>query len=334
MKLSILSADGQGRIESVLMQNVLCNLPDRVASIHEADAVIVPISHYHDYSFHRELESVRKPVIIMDMMEYYGEQPQGTHIFGVNEAPSHSYNPEWNKFHQWLEANPPSLYFKRELYEADRTESVIPIEWPCYMPAWDIEPESNFNARPFEVFYNWGHSNALRPVLHGAMFRGWGAGLGYEVISSFDHIDAKIHEPGRKWISIHSPHTHRTHINEIVLRQSQSKMSVSMPGAGKKCFRSTEHILHTVPVRGDETGEWSLAWSYPWVHGQNYLSLDLDDFFNLADEPELEEFLHDYATNQKWNLYQIYLGARELAENYRIHNYVNNYILPAIRSRL
>lgn len=321
MKLSILAADGQGRIESVLMQNVLCHLPNRVASIHEADAVIVPISHYHDFSFHRELESVTKPVIIMDMMEYYGEQPQGTHIFGVNEAPSHSYNPEWNKFHQWLASRPPTLYFKRELYEMDRTESVIPIEWPCYMPAWGIEPESNFNSRPFEVFYNWGHSNALRPLLHGAMFRGWGEGLGYEVISSFDHIEAKIHEPGRKWISIHSPHTHRTHINEIVLRQSQSKMSVSMPGAGKKCFRCLEAPVHTVPVYFEPE---LLAWSYPWNHGENCLKMI--DILDMAV---------DLNCFNRWDdLYGIYKAAQENVDKYRIHNYVSNHILPAISNRL
>lgn len=328
MKIRVLPADARGRVECVADGNILRHLPGLVFSLHEADVVIVVVSHYDDFVFNRELDSVDKPVVMMDFMEYYGQASSTkTHLFGVDHSIAwnlHS-NPEWEKLHRFAEAASPRLYFKRELYSVDRSDSVIPIEWPCYLNAWMIEDKDSFDVRPFEVFFNWGMSNCIRPMIHGDMFMK-SCLYGYEVISSFGHIDSKIGSAGRKWISIHSPHTHRTHINEIALRQAQSKMSVSAHGAGVKCFRSTEHLVHTVPVKLRD----SMAWSFPWIHGINCLEMDLDysDLCASGFAGKLNSFA------SLGNLHEIYVQAQELADKYRIGRYVHEYIIPEIAKRL
>jgi hypothetical protein len=227
-------------------------------------------------------------------------------------------NRQWHEAHNWLAHSPSALYFKRELQKQDMSPAVQPIEWPCTHAAWEIEPKDRFDVRPFQVFYNWGYSNALRPRLAGEIYGLMAEGK-IEVISSFDHIDAKAHEPQPKWISIHSPHTHRTHIDMILRRQAQSKMSVSMPGSGVKCFRSQEAPLHTVPVMvWDGT-----AWSYPWIGGENCLCIDPAWPISMAEQ------LWQYS--QESNLHNIYVAAQENLDRYRTHRYIHEYILPAIQ---
>ena len=321
MKLHIISADGRGQIDPTMHRSILLQIPGMTSSLQDADAVIVPVSHFQDYTFNSRLREIRVPVILLDMMEYYGRSSAvETHFFGVNHdaAINISHSDEWRHFHEWVRENPPVLYFKRELLSADVSDRRIPIEWPCVLPAWQEEPKVNFDTRPFEVFYNWGYSNGLRPRLAGEILCLMADGK-IEVVSSFDHVDAAMHKSNRRWISIHSPHTHRAHIDQIMLRQAQSKMSVSMPGAGVKCFRSAEHIVHTVPVKLKD----ELAWSFPWIHGENCLEMQPGDMGG-----QLDEF------TRRSDLHSIYLGSRELADRYREGRYVSGYIMPNIIMRL
>lgn len=323
MKVHILSADAKGRIEGVLHRDILMRIANRMGSPGESDVVIVPVSYFHDFSFNRHLDAIgRKPVVVMDFMEHYAlPDLSETPIFGAGtkHAPELSQNPQWHSFDRWASSANVVLYFKRELFSGDESNRVLPIEWPCYLPAWPEEPKANFDARPFELFFNWGMSNCLRPLFHGQAFTE-SCKLGYEVISSFDHIDAKINQPGRKWISIHSPHTHRMHIDRIAVRQAQSKMSVSMPGAGVKCFRSTEHLVHTVPVKCRDR----MKWSMPWSHGVNCLEIDPSE--NMAAQ------VNHFA--QREDLHDLYRAAQELSDRYRVHRYTSEYVVPNILLRL
>jgi hypothetical protein len=318
MKIHIVSPDSQGRIEGVCMANILCHLPNRVGSINEANVVIVPVSYYGDYQFNEHLRAINKPVVLISFLEFYGQEDKSmTHILGVNhdQAWPNCGNPEWRKLDDWCRDANIVLRFTRELLAKDTSPQHQPIEWPCYMPLWEREPKASFDARPFEWIFAWGMSNHLRPLLHSQTFLMMALGK-LDVISHWDQIDAKIYEPHKKALSIHSPHTHRIEISEIVRRQAQSKMSVSLPGAGKKCFRSTEHFMHTVPVKLED----DLAWSFPWVSGENCIILHEQD---AMAENLLEESEHD--------LHPIYLEAQELASRYSIHRYLNEYILPAIQ---
>lgn len=321
-KVYIISAHAPGDIEGVCMSQILCHIPNRVSSVAEADVVMVCISWYSNYQFNPLLVGMTKPVVIVDFMEVYGAAPfescslvigGGNFEEWLRLNAEHHCAVEWSKLHAWVSQCDLRGYFMRELYEEDVSEKLVPIEWPCVLPAWAIEPRQNFDTRPFEVFYCWGMSNPLRPSLHGQIYELMGDGL-VDVIGHWDHIDAKINEPHRKWISIHSPHTHRVHLNEIARRQAQSKMSVSMPGAGQRCFRDTEAPVHTAPVYVQD----GTARSYPWQHGVNCLKLDMSA--HALNEATQRDDLHD-----------IYVAAQETIDRYRTHRYTREYVMPHLK---
>lgn len=316
-RLHILSPDASVRIEGVCMENILRHLPRLVGGIEAADAVLVPVSYYGDYVFNPALLGVDKPVILMSFLEFYGQADDSmTHLLGINhtQAWPKCGNHEWQKLDDWCRSANVVLRFTRELRAADASDTIVPIEWPCYLPLWEREPKLNFDTRPFEWIFSWGMSNPVRPRLHAQTFDLMAQGR-MDVISQWDHIDAKLNEPHRRVISIHTPHTHRIHVNEIARRQAQSKMSVSLPGAGTVCFRSTEHLLHTVPAKLKD----GLAWSFPWVHGENCVILE--------DESRMAESL---MTACALDLHPIYLAAQELASRYSILRYMNEYVMPHI----
>lgn len=327
--IHIISADADGAIDPTVMKNILCHLPNRVDSVAAADVVLVPISWYSNFRFNSQLRAVNKPVVIMDFMEVYG-QKEGAHIFGRKDTSSgwdywlahnegHSSAKGFEDMHGWARAADVRLQFVRELMEADRSEQFQPIEWPCYLSAWEIEDKANFDRRPFEVMFNWGMSNRVRPRLHSQIYNLMAEGK-IDVIGHWDHIEAKIHEPHRKWLSIHTPHTHRIHVNDIVRRQAQSKMTVSLPGAGSICFRHSEAPVHSIPVYLRD----GMARSIPWKCGENCLGVWTRDEMALELDSHL---LRD-------DLHSIYVAAQENIDRYRVSRYVNEYIMPNIERAL
>lgn len=320
-KIFIYSADGKGRIDPVTMERLLVHIPNRVHSVAEADITLVCISHYGDYSFGSHLSQLRgKKWGMVDFMEYYGQVESGeTHLFGKNHDIAYNLhsNPEWSKLNAFCADNPPAIYFKREIFKGMRCPSVQPIEWPCHLPAWEIESKEAFDVRPFEVFFNYGISHCSRPELHGDILKNC-CREGYEVINAFEHIDAKINQPGKKWIAIHSPHTHRTHINGIALRQAQSKISVGLRGAGYKCFRSGE-LVHTVPAIHSPNIEWAFDWQ---------------DRYNCIHLPEGHEYETLLEATRTDNLHEIYVNAQRNLDSYRIPNYIDRHVMPSIEAVL
>jgi len=313
-----LSADGlAGRIEAVMHRDVLAQIPNRVGSMAEADVVLVPISYYGDYKFHDALLSINKPVVVFDYLEWFGFAT--SHLLGKEELPRNvAEDPEWQKLNRWAAEANIVLTFQRELLKKDVGERRIPIEWPNYLDLWQRESKAAFDKRPFLWLFNWGMSHYLRPKLHSQTFKMMADGR-LDVISHWDHIDAKINEPQAKALSIHTPHTHRIPTTQIAVRQAQSRMCVSMPGSGITCFRSTEALVHTVPVKFKD----DKAWSYDWNHGENCLILENESMM-----------AHDLMSFAEWDLHPIYMAAQELAERYHVSNYTRNYVMPAIERAL
>lgn len=313
MKLRYLSADAGNRSDGVMNHRLWDHIPNFVSS--GEDVTIVAISWFEDFKFNPELLNLNgKKWILADTLEHYSQWPDGkSHLFGISETPAFSGNTEWQKFSSWVKQNPPILQFVRELFQEDVSKFIQPLEWPCYLPAWEIEPKINFDSRPLEVFFQYGISDCSRPMLHGDMLK-QSCRDGYEVINSLDHIDVKLGQAGRKWCAIHQPHTHRVHVNEVVRRQAQSKLTVSLKGAGWKCFRSSE-VVHSVPAMHSP----NLAWSFPWVHGENCIILT-----NGREQIELLEAL------TRTDLHQIYVNAQLNMDNYRMPNYWDRHIKPAI----
>lgn len=326
MKLSVISAHAHGHIDPTFKASLLDHLPETCGWM-DADAVLVVIGYHGEYLFNKSLMDITrrgKPVVIIDLMEYFGFLDGKTHLFGVHDLPRNMEgNVDWHLLSQWASATNLRLYFKREYFGEETKLNVAPIEWPCVHPAWEMESKEAFDKRPFQVFYNWGYSNSLRPRMASEIY-GLMADGDIEVVSAFDHIDAKALEPQHKWISIHSPHTHRTHINEILRRQAQSKCSISMPGSGSICFRHTEAPVHTIPVYVAD----GIRRSIPWMDGRNCITLDPESDVPMARQLALR------LVAESETLHGMYVAAQETIDRYRTRRYLHEYVLPAIHSAL
>jgi hypothetical protein len=224
---------------------------------------------------------------------------------------------EWMKFDAFVKSNPPVTYFKRELLQKDLLKRFLvrPIEYPSFHPSYPVQSEKEFNARPIRVFFSWGHSHEARRILHGNIFVN-AARSGYGVVDNFNFIEQAKKEYKDLWVTINVPHYARISMEEVLHVNGQAKLSVSLPGAGVKCFRHSESPVNSIMVKMDD----DLAWTYPWVGGDN--CIEIHEFKNNGLSPI------DYieAALKRTDLYEIYLNGLETLDKYRLSNYVKNYI--------
>lgn len=318
--LKIISPDARQQIDPTALINLYSHLPQ---SDDPSAPILVPVSYIGDFRFNHALPNNRR-VILVDFMEHFNSIPFGTTLrLGIDPVPPFfSASPEWQALHNWVaQARQDGriiVEFKRELFPDYQSPIVYPVEWPCLLPAQRIESKEVFDQRTFDLFYAWGYSHALRPAFQAGAFDLMSKGK-VNVISAWDHISAKQHEPQPKWICMHTPHTHRIHITELVKIQAMSKCSVSLPGSGVVCFRSTEAPLHTVPVMVD----FNRVWSHPWVHHQNCIG-------NNPTAYDVHQFLSDH----RGDLHSLYVAAQETLDRYRTHRYVREYLIPTIQKHL
>lgn len=322
MRTHVLSPDLQGRIDGTVAANLLSGFPDQSSSRHDCDVILVPISTLADFKFNPALKDIDKPYVILDYLEYeWCEDMPVTHLFGRNTRDCRWLSPAWWDFCDFVRDRPPAMYFKRELSVTEGAERVKPLDWPCYLESAPFQSEDEFNKRPVEVFYSWGFSHPSRPRLHGEIFKAMTThGLG--LISETDQFDGYFRNPSaRTWVSIFSPWYTRKPISDITWYQTRSKLSVSLPGCGKKCFRHAEAPVGTIMAL-----QWdNLAWSFPWTH--------LDNCIRIGEQ-SIEMLMNLDAATKRPDLYKIYVRSQETIELYRTKPYVQNYIIPAIASVL
>jgi len=225
----------------------------------------------------------------------------------------------WERLDEFLAQNKPLKYFKRELLKKDASDWLLPIEYPNWNNSVHVEQKAEFNARPIDVLYFWGKSHEGRVQLHGEIWKN-SSKSGYAVCDNLYYFNEFMkEEKGRKWVSLWIPHYGRVEIQNILSINGMSKLSVSMPGAGIKCFRSTcESPVNSVMVMQKN----DLAWTYNW-----------DDSNCILVEPGkeiqgIEEALQDE------HLYEVYLEGVKIAEKYRVDNYIKEYLLKKINEVL
>lgn len=315
MKLFVMSSDAGGDRNPIVEAGVIRHLP-QVFELQDADAVVVPICYCHDYHFNTKLESIRKPVILIDFMEYGWDAGQKENLFGggwLNQF-GHINSDEWQKLDEWVSSLGQTLRFKRELFERDRYDWRLPIEFPCLLEIPATESFEVFASRPIEVFYNWGYSHPIRQKMHGRIF------------SSAIHLNAHIVDGWEQklerntWVTIHTPHYQRVALHEVMRWQHRSRASISLPGAGVKCFRSSEAPVGCVPVMLED----NLAWSYPWVDGENCIRVYKD--CHIARLAEIVRDTH--------RIYDIYVKSQETIRLYEQSRYVKDYVVKSIEERL
>lgn len=315
MKLAILSSHAGNDIEPTVQANLLSHLPNQVSNVNDADAVIIPVSYQPNFAFNPKLHEVEnKKRIILDFIECGWQAGDKNNIFGtgMTQQFGHLNTVDYAKFDQWVAANPPALTLKRELFKRDASPTMLPVEWPCYIPARPVHSKEQFNTRPFATFHSWGLSNPQRPRLHGKTFL-HAHDNGIHVIDGWrdQHLERN------NWVTIYCPWQVRKNIMEVIRWQRRAKISVSLWGAGQKTFRDNEAPVDCIMARPID----ELAWSFPW---------DQSSSIQLRPGFEFEDLL---AATKRDDLYDVYLAGLANVENYRSANYCR-HITRSIESIL
>lgn len=339
LKFCILSPDKSNTVEGVV-GNVLSGL-NIVGSYEEADVVLVPISRFHHFRINPQIGPLDKKWVLIDFIEYGANEwdRKNTHLFGQNKLrdfdtfnDSNLSIEDWEAFDKWVEENPPLLTFKRELLAKDVSDRVKPIEYACVLPPPPPERREQFNHRPVEVFSSWGFSNETRKRVHGEIFK-QSSHLGYHPVSDWSHIERATQENQRVWVSICVPHYARVPIGNVLAWNGRSKLSLSLPGAGIKCFRHIESSVNSVMVLQDDP----LAWTFPWVHGENCIRVTKNNPTDMRVIQGLEgdeEVLAMDEALKRDDLYDIYLKGLENIDRYRTKRYAQEYLVPEIQKAL
>jgi hypothetical protein len=290
----IVSPDAKNQVDGSVQKNILAHLP-------EIPIDIVPISWFSNFVFKRP-ETNR--YALLDFLEPH--------------LPQTGYDSFW----QWVTDNPPLLTFRRELRASERTERLLPIEWPCYLPLPERSKREDFDSRPLEVLNFWGYSNALRPKLHGEIFSEGMVKHGIEVNDSWGKSDVFLNKQhasatGRQWISIYTPWWHRKPMSEILPFLQLSKITVSMPGNGHKTFRDTECVGTLMAIQKSD-----IAYAYPWTETNSIQLTPGNEFQSLLE------------ATKRTDLYDLYCACDDQMRKYEAKTYVRDYVVPEIQKVL
>lgn len=301
-------ADGRGQIDSAY-HTLVKHIP--------TDRTIVMVSWAENFVFNEALLSVKDYVLVCFCEGGWDLDLKESHIWGVNsEKFPRYYNNDWIKFDNWVKENPPKLLLKRELLKKDVTSKIKPIEYPCVAHHWQPDSEEKFNNRPLSTFQYWGRSNENRLRIHGEIWH-HASKKGFSVCDNVYYIDKFLQEEkGEKWVTLWIPHYERVDVNDLLKINGISKLSLSWPGAGFKCFRTAEAPVNSVMVMWEN----NYAFSYDWNETNCIL---------VQPGKELEGI--DKALNNPL-LYEIYLAGIKNCNKYRIDNYINNYLLTLINN--
>lgn len=225
---------------------------------------------------------------------------------------------EWKKLDDFIRDNPPVLTLCRELLKIDVRANVKPIEYPCLVPIPEPDTKEQFEKRPINCFWFWGRSHELRLKLHGdiwlSAYKNGGAVC--DNIYSFKGFMENENNPD-KWVTLHIPHYSRVDIGTILNINRQSKISVNLFGAGKKCFRMSEASSSSVMIMQHS----DLAYTYEWLDGINCSKFS-------TDNPDVE-IIRNALTDR--NIYDIYREGVETCKKYQLNRYISEYIEPTIK---
>jgi hypothetical protein len=315
---------------------------ETVNSIEACDVVVLPITYLDNYVFDYELmeavQSSGKKIVIVDFVEYGWDVLTPSHIFGLNthEWKDKFKNEEYRKLDDFIYRNSGNIlvYFKRELTHGmagyDAPFKILPAEYPGVSTIPDYSPYvsyEEFNSRPIDVFMTWGLSNPSRPILHGEFVK-QSALNGTHLVSHLSYLPECLKRGEKRMVVMaHIPDFARIS-NEVILKyQAMAKISISMNGAGKKCFRHAETSYNSVMALQEN----NLEWSYPWGDGKNCIELPNNNV--LIDEHKSYYKIMSWL-NKPEELFEVYMHGIANWRNYEVNSYSKNYILKEIESCL
>lgn len=311
--MSIVSADKHGKVD-----NVWYDLLKHVDSPYP----IVPITKIEDYQFNEELLKLDKWILCCGC-EYGWNFPfeqTGSHIWGVNTF-EHDFGfkgVEWQKFDDFVKSNPPLLLMKRELMEGEETDKIVPLNYPCWHEIPPMQTKEQFGARPLIFNFVWGLSNEHRKTIHGEVWQRAGE-FGYVVCDNIQNILLFLEKEtnSKKVLTANVPWYARNDMSVVTKINELSKISISVGGCGRHCFRHSESPMASIMYLWND----GIKYSYPWVHNVNCIMSE--------QGKELETIIE--AMNNP-NLYDIYVAGVKNCKKYSLNNYVKNYIEPLIKN--
>lgn len=278
---------------------------------------IVLVSWVEDFVFNPALLSVRDYVLVCFCEYGYDALMNDTHLWGVNsENFTRYYSEGYRQFDEWVKGNPPKIIFKRELLKKDAVGNVHSIQYTCLHDVPPVQSKEEFDNRVLQVFYSWGLSHEARKTVHSNIWRDAGY-YGYAVCDNLFYLDGFIQNEACKWkwLTVNIPHYYRQPIETILQINGLAKISISIAGAGRVCFRHCEAPINSVMYMWED----EIKWAYEWVHSVNCIK--------SKEGNEIETII---GALQNHNLYDIYLAGTENVKKYQVNNYINNYILPII----
>lgn len=306
----VIIADKMGRTDSAY-HTLVKNIPSRIP--------IVMVSWVDGFIFNEELLNIKEWVCVCYCEYGWDFKITNSHIWGKTVDNSMRYSgAEWDKFNSWVIENPPIIMFKRELLKKDVSENVVPIEYPNVVGSFEVQNKTSFDDRPISVNQYWGRSNECRLRIHGEIWL-HAFKKGFQPCDNVYYVNQYLqNEIGEKWVTMWIPHWARIDINNLLAINGLSKLSLSWPGAGFKCFRHSESPVNSTMVMHKN----DFAWAYDWDESNCV----------LVDFGKEIEGIENALVNK--NLHEIYLKGVETAAKYKVDNYINDYILPMINKFL
>lgn len=286
----------------------------------ESKYPIVIVTKLENYVFNEELLNLDKYILVCGV-EYGWNFPlekTGTHIWGqrFKHFDFGFSDLEWVKFDDFIAKNPPLIVFKRELMDMPHPDNYYPINYPCWYNIPEIQSREEFNARPLQANFIWGLSHEYRKILHGEIWQRSGE-FGYVVCDNISNIVPFIQKEDNpnKWVTANVPYYARHDMNIITSVNTLSKISISISGAGRHCFRHSESPMASIMYMWGS----GIKYSYEWINGVNCI---------MSEQGKEIETIIEALKNP--NLYDIYVKGVENCRNYSVDNYRKNYIEPII----
>ncbi len=298
----IITADKQGRTDGVAMK--LC---EQI----KTEYPILLISRVDGLEFNDDvLQLAGKPYVAINYTELGWDWDFTAHHWGVNTASFDFMNCEgYLKLDEFISNNPPKVSFVRELLLEDVRENVHPISYPCFLPAIPVQTKEQYLSRPFETIFSWGLSHEYRKELHAQIWMQAGK-HGYTVLDNVHYINGFLqHEPNpKKWLTLNIPWYNRYPMEDFIQVNGMAKISVSISGAGRSCFRHCESPVNSAMLMWND----NLAWHEWWDHGINCIKCDKGDEIETINE----------WLKKPDELYEVYLKGVETVDKFRFENYI------------
>lgn len=312
MKYMVTVPDVDGRSDGLAF-----NMLQRV----DVDVPIILVSRVEDMKLNESLLKLKDYVLIDYVENGWDWSMDYGHQWGQNtdKFPEVFRSDDWKRFDEFVAKNPPIITFQRELLQEDVTDKLIPIVYPCMLQPVPIQSKEEFDRRMLNVFFNWGLSNERRKWLHAKIWRK-SSNYGYAVCDNIYYLKGFLENENNpnKWFTANTPHYCRLPVEEIMMLNGISKISISLPGAGRNCFRHSESPLNSVMLMNDD----DLAWhKEDWVHNENCLKAEEGDEIRVAID----------ALNNP-NLYDIYRNGVETLDKFRVDRYCKEYIEAKINN--